>query len=144
MKTKRLPLLFIIAILFFFLFACTNSQKPAIGNDDDIIVIADSSLYYELEAEMLHVFEKIIYTPQPENLFNLKRENLGKLNSLKTRKNIIILGTLDSDDKVSEYIKKSLDSSVTNMIKSGEEIFINQNDLWAKNQLEVQGSSTKI
>ena len=135
MKIKRLLLLLLFATLLFSLFACTNSQKPAIGKEDDIIVIADSSLYYELEAEMLLVFEKIIYTPQPENLFNLKRENLGKLNSLKNRKNIIILGALDSDDKVSEYIKRSLDSSVTNMIESGEEIFINQNDLWAKNQL---------
>ncbi len=135
MKTKNLPFIFIFTTLLFSLFSCTNSQKPAIGNDDDIIVIADSSLYYELEAEMLHVFEKIIYTPQPENLFNLMRENLGKLNNLKNRKNIIILGTLNSNDKVSQYIKKSLDSSVTKMIKSGEEIFINQNDLWAKNQL---------
>ncbi len=135
MKTKRLPLLIMFATLLFSFVSCTNSHKPAIGNDDDIIVIADSSLYYELEAEMLHVFEKIIYTPQPENLFNLMRENLGKLNRLKSRKNIIILGTLDSDDKTSQYIKKSLDSSVTKMIKSGEEVFINQNDLWAKNQL---------
>ena len=135
MKTKRLPLLIMFATLLFSFASCTNSHKPAIGNDDDIIVIADSSLYYELEAEMLHVFEKIIYTPQPENLFNLMRENLGKLNRLKSRKNIIILGTLDSDDKTSQYIKKSLDSSVTKMIKSGEEVFINQNDLWAKNQL---------
>ena len=135
MKTKRLPLLITFAALLFFFASCTNSHKPAIGNDDDIIVIADSSLYYELEAEMLHVFEKIIYTPQPENLYNLIRENLGRLNGLKSRKNIIILGTLDSDDKTSQYIKKSLDSSVTKMITSGEEIFINRNDLWAKNQL---------
>ena len=89
----------------------------------------------QLEAEMLHVFEKIIYTPQPENLFNLQRENVEKLRHLKNRKNIIFLGTLDSDDKTSKYIKSALDSSVTKMITDGKEFFINKNNLWAKNQL---------
>ena len=90
MKKTYLPLLLITTLLLS-LFSCTNTQKPAIGNGDDIIVIADSVLYYELEAEMLHVFEKIIYTPQPENLFNLQRENFRKFRKLQNRKNIIIL-----------------------------------------------------
>lgn len=134
MKKTYLPLL-IITTLLFSLFSCTNSQKPAVGNGDDIIVIADSALYYELEAEMLHVFEKIIYTPQPENLFNLKREDLSKLRKLQNRKNIIILGTLDSDDNTSKYIKASLDSSVTELVRDNKESFINKNNLWAKDQL---------
>lgn len=132
---KTLSVLLILTSTLLFISSCTNSQKPAIGNDDDIIVIADSLLYYELEAEMLHVFEKIIYTPQPENLFNLMRENQGKLNALKNRKNIIFLGALDGNDKTSKYIKGALDSSVTKMIKDGDEFFINKNDLWAKDQL---------
>jgi len=134
MKRTFLPLLFIITLLLS-LFSCTNSQRPAIGNGDDIIVIADSSLYYELEAEMLHVFEKIIYTPQPENLFNLQRENFRKFSKLQNRKNIIILGTLDSDDYTSKYIKASLDSSVTELVRNNEVSFVNKNNLWAKDQL---------
>jgi len=135
MKTKTLPL-FILLLFSFYLFpGCNNKQKPAIGKEDEIIVIADSTLYYQIEPEMLHVFEKIIYTPQPENLFNLKRENLKNLNKLKNRKNIIIVGTLDSDDAVSEYIKASLDSSVTKLVKERKNFFFNKNDLWAKHQL---------
>lgn len=134
MKHKHLPIILFVTLLLA-LSSCTNSQKPAIGNGDDIIVIADSSLYYELEAEMLHVFEKIIYTPQPENLFNLQRENFRKFRKLQNRKNIIILGTLDSDDNTSKYIKASLDSSVTELVRNNEESFINRNNLWAKDQL---------
>jgi len=134
MKRKYLPLLFITTLLLS-LFSCTNSQRPAVGNGDDIIVIADSALYYELEAEMLHVFEKIIYTPQPENLFNLQRENFRKFSKLQNRKNIIILGALDSDDNTSKYIKASLDSSVTELVRNNEESFINKPNLWAKDQL---------
>jgi len=134
MKKTYLPLLLITALLLS-LFSCNNSKSPAIGNGDDIIVLADSALYYELEAEMLHVFEKIIYTPQPENLFNLQREDFNKIRKLQNRKNIIILGTLDSDDNTSKYIKASLDSSVTELVKDNKESFINKNDLWAKDQL---------
>ncbi|MBU0473566.1 MAG: DUF4837 family protein [Bacteroidetes bacterium] len=135
MKNKLLLLALITLSTIFLFSACTNSQKPAIGNEDDIIVIADSSLYYEVEAEMLHVFEKIIYTPQPENLFILKRENIEKLSQLKNRKNIIFIGSLDSQDKISTYIKQALDSSVTKVVESGEEFFINKKNLWAKDQL---------
>ena len=135
MKIKHLLLLTSIFIASIFVTSCTNSQKPAIGNDDDIIVIADSMLYFNFEAEMLHVFEKIIYTPQPENLFNLQRENIGSLRKLQNRKNIIILGSLDSKDQTSQYLSEVLDSSVTELIKRGEEFFINKTDLWAKDQL---------
>jgi len=133
MKKLILPL-FLLAVMVL-LSSCSNSKSPAIGNEDDIIVFADSMMFYNIEPEMLHVFEKIIYTPQPENLFNLKREDLKSLGKLKKRKNIIFLGTLDSDDKVSQYIKSSLDSSVTQLVKDGKDFFFNKKDLWAKDQL---------
>ena len=135
MKIKYLlSLLVFIGIAQFFT-SCTNTQKQAIGNDDDIIVIADSLLFVNLEAELLHVFEKVIYTPQPENLFHLQRENINKIRHLQNRKNIIVLGTLDSDDQTSEYLREVLDSSVTKLIESGQEFFINKTNLWAKDQL---------
>jgi len=135
MKKKHLLFLFIITPILFTLVSCSNSQKPAIGNDDDIIVIADSLLYNEVEAELRQVFEKVIYTPQPENLFRLQRENFRKFLKLQNRKNIILLGTLDSDDNTSKYIKSSLDSSVTKLVKNNKNYFVNMNDLWAKDQL---------
>jgi hypothetical protein len=134
MKKKHLLFIFITTLLFT-LASCNNSQKPAIGNEDDIIVIADSVLYSELEGEMLHVFERIIYTPQAERLFNLMRKDFRKFSKLQNRKNIIILGTLDSNDPASNYIKSSLDSSVTSLVKKNKAYFFNKNDPWAKDQL---------
>ena len=132
---KKAFILFLFIVTFISLTSCTNSQKPAIGQEDDIIVIADSSLYSMLEGEMLHVFEKIIYTPQPEHLFSLNRKDFRKFPKLQNRKNIILLGTLDSNDPTSEYIKASLDSSVTKLVEKNEAYFFNKNDPWAKNQL---------
>jgi len=128
---------FLLALLFFtaIIFSSCSNKSPAIGNEDDIIVLADSALYYELEGELLQVFEKIIYTPQSENLFNLIRNNYNSLGGIKNRKNIIILGTLDDSGYVSKYIRGSLDSAVTQMITNDEEYVINKYDMWASHQL---------
>ena len=134
MKRQLRYLLAFLSFALLLLSSCSN-KKPAIGNEDDIIVIADSSLYYEIEAEMLQVFEQVIYTPQPEKLFNLIRNNYTSLNSIKKRKNIIILGTLNDSGYVSQYIRSSIDSAVTNMITNNEEHVINKYDMWAENQL---------
>jgi len=117
-----------------FISSCSN-KKPAIGNEDDIVVIADSSLYYEMEGELLQVFEKVIFTPQSEKLFNLIRDNYTSLNGIRNRKNIILLGTLEDSGYVSQYIRGTIDSTVTEMIKNNEEYVINKYDMWADNQL---------
>lgn len=130
----RFFLIFLSLATLLLLSSCSN-KKAAIGNEDDIIVIADSSLYYEVEAELLQVFEKVIYTPQPEKLFNLIRNNYTSLNHVKRRKNIIILGTLNDSGYVSQYIRGSIDSAVTELVTNNEEYVINKYDMWAENQL---------
>jgi uncharacterized protein YcfL len=65
MKIQLRLALTLLSFSLLLLSSCSN-KKPAIGNEDDLIVIADSTLYYEVEAELLQVFEKVIYTPQPE------------------------------------------------------------------------------
>ncbi|MEN8192797.1 MAG: DUF4837 family protein [Bacteroidota bacterium] len=133
-KIIRIFPVIVIAFNLIFFTSCSNNKK-AVGKEDEIIVLADSALYYEVEAEMLQVFEKIIYTPQPENLFNLIRKNYTSLNSINKRKNIIILGTLNDSGYVSQYIQSSLDSAVTEMISSNQEYVINKYDMWAQDQL---------
>lgn len=134
MKVQLRLLIGLLAFSLIFISSC-SSKKKAIGNEDDIIVVADSSLYYEVEPELLQVFEKIVYTPQPENLFNLQRKDYVDLNIIKTRKNIIILGTLNDSGYVSQYIRKSLDSNVTSLVRESQEYVINKYNVWAEGQL---------
>ncbi len=132
----KIRLKVLIGLLSFLLvFISCSSKKKAIGNEDDIIVLADSSLYYEVEPELLQVFEKIIYTPQPERLFNLQRKDYVELDMIKTRKNIIILGTLSDSGYVSQFIQKSLDSNVTALVRNNQEYVINKYNVWAEGQL---------
>ncbi|MBU2505900.1 MAG: DUF4837 family protein [Bacteroidetes bacterium] len=125
------------AVLFLLILSASacNTQKPATGNEDEIFVIADTADYYEMEGTLLQVFGKVIYTPQPENLFELKRKRFDDLESIKKRKNIIILSTLESNSELGEYVKNRLDSTVNSMVEKNEEFVFNKYDLWARNQL---------
>ncbi|MBZ0201235.1 MAG: DUF4837 domain-containing protein, partial [Ignavibacteriaceae bacterium] len=64
-------IIFIVAALSFM--SCSSSNKPARGPEDEIYVISDSLEFLELQSALDSTFQKVIYTPQPENLFNLIR-----------------------------------------------------------------------
>jgi len=132
------------AVIIAVVFSGCDQKRRAIGNEDEIFVIADSAEYYELEGDLLQVFGKTIFTPQPENLFELIPKPLNELNKLKRRKNIIIIAPLDSDSDVSKYIKSLADSTVETLIRNGKEYVINKYNMWAADQLVMILSAPTI
>jgi len=147
MRKKSLQLLTgIFAILLFnFILSSCGPQKPkSVGNDDEIIVIADSLQYEELEGTLLQVFSKIIYTPQPEKLFELTRKDLKDINSIKRRKNVILIAPFNSDTPVAHYIKGMLDSTVTALVEKDSIFVMNKYNLWAQEQLVMVLTSPTI
>jgi Domain of unknown function (DUF4837) len=126
-----------LILVLFILCSCSPSDKPAIGPEDEIYVIADSSEFQELEPALDSAFEKIIYTPQPENLFTLKRISPNELENNKHRKNLIIAAPLNSNSVTSKFINAITDSAAKAKIIKEKDIVINKYNLWAKNQLVV-------
>lgn len=125
----------LLALSLSFIVAACGGKNPAVGLEDEIFVIADSVDYYKIEPVLYETFSKVIYTPQPETLFDLNRLPYEKLSSIKKMKNILIIAPLNGEGYVAEYINSLLDSTVYSMVKSGEEFVFNKYDLWAKNQL---------
>ncbi|MCX7797668.1 MAG: DUF4837 family protein [Melioribacter sp.] len=144
MKTKKYLLAAIISLSSLIFLASCNVKKQAVGNEDDIIVFADSLEYYNLEASLLTVFNKIIYTPQPENLFNLIRKDLSALEKNKYKKNIIFIAPLNSNSEVARYIKSLLSNDVKKLIYADSVSVINKYNLWADNQLVMIITSPTI
>ncbi|MBN2572902.1 MAG: DUF4837 family protein [Ignavibacteriales bacterium] len=146
MKTKILKFVkYLVAFsLICFLFSCGISKKDAIGEENEIYVVADSIEYSLFEENLQTVFEKIIYTPQPEPLFKLIRVNFLNLESIKNKKNVIIISALSSQNKVSNYIENSLDTTVKSLVLTNTEYVFNKYDLWANNQLVLFLTSTTI
>ncbi|MGK9368588.1 DUF4837 family protein [Melioribacter sp. Ez-97] len=147
MKTRNLLL---IPLLIALVAAC-DAKKSATGNEDEIYVFADSTEYEQIEASLLTVFSKIIYTPQPENLFILIRKDISELDKYKNKKNIIIAAPLGSGSNTSKYIDGLLDSQVKEMVRQDSVFVINKYDLWARGQLvmiltanDLTGLSKKI
>jgi len=131
-------------LTFIILLAGCNAKKTATGNEDDIYVFADSTEYYNLEGSLLTVFNKIIYTPQPENLFNLIRKDISSLEKYKEKKNIIIIAPLNSQSEVAKYINSMLTKDVKKMVYDDSISVINKYNLWANDQLVMIITSPTI
>lgn len=131
-----MKLLFYISfILLVLITGCEKSNKPAFGPEDEIYVVADSVEYEELKTALENTFQKVIYTPQPENIFHLKRISVNQLERYQTRKNIIITAPLNSGSYTSKFINAIVDSQARRSINNDESYVVLKNNLWAKDQL---------
>ncbi len=138
-------LLFILILLISaIVISCESTNKPAKGFEDEIIVVADSLEYEQIVASLQLVFEKEIFTPQPEKLFTLKRINVSQLEKNQRTKNIIIAAPLNSGSRTSEYIKAIVDTSVEAKLASDSNLVVYKTDLWAKNQMVAVISAPSI
>ncbi len=134
MKNKLSIFLFFVFSFLLLLSSCSTKRK-AKGREDEIFVLADSSEYIQVKEELKKAFGKIIYTPQPEALFKLKRKSINALEKLKRKKNILIVAPVSSGSYTSKYLKKILGEKVKNLILKDSVYVINKYNLWAKNQL---------
>jgi len=126
--------IFTVVIILLLIYGCDPSNKPAKGFEDEIFVVADSTEYLELKTALDSTFERIIYTPQPEKIFTLKRINPSEIKKYNRRKNIIIAAPLNSGSKTSDFISAVVDSSVEKKLEDDSDFIVYKNDLWAKNQ----------
>ena len=129
-------LIFVILIFSILsLISCSPPNEPAKGPEDEIYVVADSAEFNQLESELDSTFEKIIYTPQPENLFTLQRISPNQLERYKQSKNLIIVAPLNSNSTTSKFINAIMDSTAKEKIIEEKNIYVNKYNLWAKDQL---------
>ncbi len=130
-----------ISLLFI---GCNSSNKPAKGFEDEIFVVADSIEYSKFKDVLDSTFEKIIYTPQPEKIFTLKRINPSQIEKYKRKKNIIIAAPLNSGSQTSQFISAVVDSVVEKKLVNDQNFIVYKENLWAKNQLVAVLSASSI
>lgn len=132
MKSLIFRMLFIASFfaVLGFVTGCTQKSVP-LGDDNAIKVTADSTIWLELEPVLRQIFEKVVYTPQPERVFKIEK---GDLDNIKRFKNIIFLSTLDAQDEVSRSINASLTEESKQRVEAGSIIFVKK-EQWARDQL---------
>jgi len=141
---KFIPLIVFAIFVLLLISACGPMKKQAAGLEDEIFVVADSAEFEQLEASLLQVFSKIIYTPQPEKLFHLTRKSINQLENLKKKKNVIIIAPLNSGSMTSNYIKGMLNPEVEKIVEQDSAYVFNKYDLWAQDQLVMVLTSPTI
>ncbi|MEE4311442.1 MAG: DUF4837 family protein [candidate division KSB1 bacterium] len=124
-------LLPVISIFLLIIYASCQNRLTGLGDDGDIRVLADSTLWTETEPILNEIFEVPIMTPQDEKVFTIIR---GDLTNFKKFKNLIFVATLDNDDAISTMVKEILSPEIIDKIKTGDYLFIKK-DQWATNQL---------
>ena len=113
------------------------SRENAMGENDVITIIADSADYDALSDVIDNAFRQPFLTPQPETWFELVRHDLADLLDRKRDRNILILAPLDADNRMGEYMRSALDSTVRRMVNEGKEHVFVQKDLWYRGQTVV-------
>ncbi len=114
-----------------------DTKEQALGEHDVITVVADSADYDALSDVIENAFTEPFFTPQPETWFRLRRLDLGELLDNKRRRNILIVAPLNAENRMGDYMRSALDSTVKELVRAGEQhVFVKQ-DLWYKGQTVV-------
>ncbi len=124
-----------ILLLAILQFSSCDFKQPAYGPEDEIIVVADSAEFESLKPALDSAFEKIIYTPQPEKLFDLKRVPEEDLDRYKDRKNIIIIAPFNSNSNTGKFVRASVEPQLKSKILKDSVFEITKYGLWARSQL---------
>ena len=119
----------------FLLGSCTLPKVPATGQNDDILVFADDTTWNTLEPSIRFVFEDTIYTPVPETWFRVERAQFSEWEPRATQKNRIIIGTLEGQGPVSQFIQGALDDTVKSLVREHKEFVFARYDSRARGQL---------
>ncbi|HEX9596606.1 MAG TPA: DUF4837 family protein, partial [Anaerolineales bacterium] len=128
-----------IALLTLFLallLAAACKRQPAgFGEGTELFVVADSSTWQACETVLRDAFEKAINTPMPEPLFQVVWVAPEQFSKVANRKNLALVGTLDSEGEISQKIAGMLAGDVRAKVEEGSAFVFPKENPWASGQL---------
>jgi len=128
-------LLFVIWIGGVLLFSIGCSIKPsAIGEVNQIIVLADEQDWNYAASELKAVYERIIETPQFEKSYTVNHPPLEGFEFYQKYHNVILLGTLESGGIIGKLLNNNITPKDRLSIEAGTKFAFQQRDVWARNQ----------
>lgn len=137
MKTPiKIIVTIIFAALFLQLTACEYKPR-ALGDERKVYVFADSLLWIEVQEEVRNEFEKYIRTPRVEKNYALLWRPLSRLNELKQRKNLLFVGTTDSENETNTYLKNVVPAEFYAGVNANTHFHFFKDNLFAKEQITL-------
>ncbi|RMF65834.1 MAG: DUF4837 family protein [Calditrichaeota bacterium] len=136
MKCKTIFLLLLATVALSVATGCGRKTR-GFGEGTELYVIADKENWKALEPTLREVFEHVVETPQPEKVFEVFWVPPERFNEFATRKNLVIIGTLNSQGEIDQKVAGMLSAGVKQKVLSGSAFVFPKKDPWAKNQLLV-------
>ncbi len=134
---KRFTMLAMLSLALLLASCGLENKDNAMGENDFITIIADSADFDAIEDVVENAFAQPLFTPQPESWFRYRRYDLGDLLDHKRERNILIIAPIDADNRMGEYMRAALDSSVSELVRAGEQHVFVKKDLWYRGQTVV-------
>ncbi len=134
MKILNKAVLTCLAIMFALIAGCAE-KPPGFGEGTHLFVVADKPIWEELEGALRETFERTIHTPAPEKVFEVVWISPDRFNEFATRKNLALVGALDSDGEISAKVTNMLAPAVKEKVREGSAFFFPKENPWAEGQL---------
>lgn len=133
--TKSYPLILLILSLFFW--QCSNRLPESLGPARKLIVLADEQDWKELEIPVREIFEKEIYTPQTERLFEIERGDIEHFYDYKhaIRKSLLIISPIDAPHETGAFMREILSPEVQDAVRQNKTSVTWKKDVWATDQI---------
>jgi len=105
-------------------------QEPVIG------VMADSTDWMALQADLRTTFERVVRTPQLEKTYSLRYVTKNKFMRYTRFKYLILAGTLQSKGRVGKIVQRVCsDPVVRKNVENGENFMFVERNQWSRDQL---------
>ncbi|PID30871.1 MAG: hypothetical protein CR982_00700 [Candidatus Cloacimonadota bacterium] len=124
----------IIGILLIVILLSSCSKKRAIGEENIIYVLSSEKVFDTYKNELEKLFSDTLFTPMPENRFEISHINIKDFKNKRYFKNLILITDVDSKDPQSEFINRMLPADIPEGIREGKYAYLSKNDLWALKQ----------
>lgn len=134
---KNRSLLLTVTILCAVMMSHCDRKDRAWGTTNRIITVADSLDWIDLESTVRSTLAKEIFTPQTEELLELKKINFSELGTFDRYHNILILGTLRSGSGMKELFEARLSARDRSLVESDSLYLFKSIDPWYTPQLLV-------
>lgn len=119
--------------------------KPAANEGESMVVIAVEDGVRRMTEDLVsELFRDELMTPLAEPRYQLRFASDDSLGFVTRWPNVLLLGTLDGSDAISQRIARMLDSEAEAQVRAGDTRVFRQRDVWARGQTVVVATAPTI
>ena len=112
-----------------------DPHKPmSWGHKQTVYVFADDNVWKYAKRHLLKTLERVRFTTENEKVFVVKRAPIDNMDNFYKFNNLIFFCDLESNDKVSTYIKEIMGSKVESEVKENLIGMYTKKNVWANDQ----------